>query len=161
LKNVLKSLLLIGGNLSHSREYRDLFEDIVVKVLRNHSSLPLTNFLPQIGEPLHDELGLNRSDMNRLLIHCNSLVSTTQEMFLKKFSSSLGRDSMTSQSSTPTAAGATAGQGMNPGSGGHSQSGGPAQQQRKLFEKKLRNIDKDWIRFVTCCRICLWNFYAQ
>lgn len=59
---------------------------------------------------------------------------------------------------------ATSGQGLNQtssSSGGPSVSGGPAQQQRKLFEKKLRNIDQDWIRFVTCCRICLWNFYAQ
>lgn len=32
LRNVIKSLLLIAANLSQSREYRDLFEDILTKV---------------------------------------------------------------------------------------------------------------------------------
>jgi hypothetical protein len=32
LRNIVKALLLIGGNLSQSREYRDLFEDVLTKV---------------------------------------------------------------------------------------------------------------------------------
>jgi hypothetical protein len=32
LRSILKALLLLGANLSQSREYRDLFEDIITKV---------------------------------------------------------------------------------------------------------------------------------
>jgi hypothetical protein len=33
LKVVIKALVGIGGNLSHHREYKDLFEDLAVKVI--------------------------------------------------------------------------------------------------------------------------------
>lgn len=32
LRSILKALLVLGANLSQSREYRDLFEDIITKV---------------------------------------------------------------------------------------------------------------------------------
>lgn len=32
LRNIIKSLLLLGANLSQSREFRDLFEDVLTKV---------------------------------------------------------------------------------------------------------------------------------
>jgi hypothetical protein len=32
LRNIVKSLMLLGANLSQSREYRDLFEDVLTKV---------------------------------------------------------------------------------------------------------------------------------
>ena len=33
LRNVIKSLMLLGANLSQSREFRDLFEDVLTKVV--------------------------------------------------------------------------------------------------------------------------------
>lgn len=33
LRNIIKSLLLLGANLSQSREFRDLFEDVLTKVV--------------------------------------------------------------------------------------------------------------------------------
>ena len=33
LRNIVKSLLLLGANLSQSREFRDLFEDVLTKVI--------------------------------------------------------------------------------------------------------------------------------
>lgn len=32
LRNLVKALLLLGANLSQSREFRDLFEDVLTKV---------------------------------------------------------------------------------------------------------------------------------
>ena len=32
IKSILKSLVLIGGHLSQSSEYRDMYEDFVLKV---------------------------------------------------------------------------------------------------------------------------------
>jgi hypothetical protein len=34
LRTIVKSILQLGANLSQSREFRDLFEDIVTKVFR-------------------------------------------------------------------------------------------------------------------------------
>ena len=36
IRTVIKNLLQIGANLSQSREFRDLFEDILTKVLQNY-----------------------------------------------------------------------------------------------------------------------------
>ena len=33
LRNLIKALLLLGANLSQSREFRDLFEDVLTKVV--------------------------------------------------------------------------------------------------------------------------------
>ena len=57
IRTIVKALLQIGANLSQSREFRDIFEDLLSKVL----------------EPL-EELGLNSSDIELFLTCCNFVV---------------------------------------------------------------------------------------
>lgn len=57
IRTIVKALLQIGANLSQSREFRDIFEDLLSKVL----------------EPLED-LGLNISDTQLFLTCCNFVV---------------------------------------------------------------------------------------
>ncbi len=57
MRNILKALMQIGANLSQSKEFRDLFEDILDKV----------------HEPLK-EMGLDLEDCSRFLICSNELV---------------------------------------------------------------------------------------
>lgn len=57
MRNILKALMQIGANLSQSKEYRDLFEDILDKV----------------HEPLK-EIGLDLEDCSRLLVCSNEMV---------------------------------------------------------------------------------------
>lgn len=58
LRNIVKSVLLIGANLSQTREYRDLFEDLVTK----------------IAEPL-EECGILPLDMPSIIAACFYVVS--------------------------------------------------------------------------------------
>ena len=53
IRVILKALLQIGANLSQSREYRDLFEDLLTKV----------------AEPLED-IGMHGKDMQVFLVCC-------------------------------------------------------------------------------------------
>jgi hypothetical protein len=39
IKSIVKALLQIGGHLSQSREYKDIYGDIVLKVRSKHLSL--------------------------------------------------------------------------------------------------------------------------
>lgn len=57
IRTIVKALLQIGANLSQSREFRDIFEDLLSKVL----------------EPL-EELCLNASDIELFLTCCNFVV---------------------------------------------------------------------------------------
>ena len=106
-------------------------------------------------------MGLSRQDMNRLLIHCHALVPATRELLAKKLSSlqpslqptpssssTQGRESLSS--ALPSNTNLPQGQSFHP----HGQ-----HRQRSTIERKIISIEKDWIRFITCCRICLWNFY--
>jgi hypothetical protein len=53
IRTIMKSILQIGANLSQSREYRDLFEDVLIKV----------------AEPL-EEAKLTREEMNVFMLCC-------------------------------------------------------------------------------------------
>jgi len=57
IRSVLKALMQIGANLSQTREYRDIFEDLINKVL----------------EPLED-LGLSSQDIQIFLVCCSFVV---------------------------------------------------------------------------------------
>jgi hypothetical protein len=57
IRTIVKALLQIGANLSQSREFRDIFEDLLSKVL----------------EPL-EELSLNSADIQLFLTCCNFVV---------------------------------------------------------------------------------------
>jgi hypothetical protein len=41
LRGIVKSIILLGANLSQSREFRDLFEDVVTKVNMPPSNCPV------------------------------------------------------------------------------------------------------------------------
>ena len=82
IRTVIKNLLQIGANLSQSREFRDLFEDILTKVLQNYVVLVsfwsiLNNnkndlifwrlWYPQVVEPL-EEANLSIEELNRFMV---------------------------------------------------------------------------------------------
>mmetsp|Transcript_14905 Transcript_14905/g.22423 ORF Transcript_14905/g.22423 Transcript_14905/m.22423 type:complete len:453 (+) Transcript_14905:20-1378(+) len=114
IKVVLKTLVSIGGHLSQSREYRDLFEDIAHK----------------IGEPL-EEARLTREESNVFLIHCSTIITGTKDLIMRRLGA--GRES--------------------------TGSGGGSAFSRATTERKISVMDNEWLRFVTCCRFCLWNLY--
>lgn len=62
LRNIVKSLLQLGANLSQSREYRDILEDLLGKVC----------------EPL-EEAGYSLSDIGVFLTCCYDLVQNIPE----------------------------------------------------------------------------------
>ena len=114
----------IGGHLSQSKEYRDIFDDILhlVKVknaFNKYFFLFIVHDLLQIGETLH-EAGLDRQEANLFMIACNSMISGIRDILFRKL------DRLDT-----------------------------AKKQRKL-----NIIEMDWIRFVLCCRICLWNMFG-
>lgn len=48
LRSIVKSLMLLGANLSQSREFRDLFEDVLTKVSGSHKLQRLSLLLLMI-----------------------------------------------------------------------------------------------------------------
>jgi len=51
LRNLIKALLLLGANLSQSREFRDLFEDVLTKVRKRISCFTCLAFVFNLVEP--------------------------------------------------------------------------------------------------------------
>jgi hypothetical protein len=70
-KDVLRDLVNIGSQLSQTREYRDLFEDILTKV----------------GEPL-EEAGWSRAQINAFLIGCTYFLDALSEESMRERRSS-------------------------------------------------------------------------
>ena len=60
LRNVIKSLMLLGANLSQSREFRDLFEDVLTKVvgrgLQRSSSIVVVVVILCCGSSIYSDI---------------------------------------------------------------------------------------------------------
>jgi hypothetical protein len=99
-RTIVKGILLIGSNLSQTREFKDMFVDIITRV----------------GEPL-EEAGLSIQEINMFMLSCNLLVRATMENSRKNYSPELC----------------------------------------SIISFKNCNVDKikDWVRYVSCCRLCL------
>lgn len=69
LRQAVKAILNIGSNLSQSREYKDIYEDMIQKV----------------GDLLFVEWGLSKVEMNRFFLCCNQLVCGNADSFPKMF----------------------------------------------------------------------------
>lgn len=69
LRNLIKALLLLGANLSQSREFRDLFEDVLTKV----------------AEPLEDA-GLTVEEIVTVVGNCYHIVTDVPESVTRAYS---------------------------------------------------------------------------
>jgi len=119
IRALLKALMQIGANLSQTREYRDIFEDLITKVL----------------EPLED-LGLSPTEIQTFLICCYYVVRPLPGV-------------NTSSSATPTSRSSL--------SVSESVSGS----MRKVTADKGRRLGKDWLRFLLCCRMILFQLVKE
>jgi len=102
LKSVLKSLTNICGHLSQSKEYRDMYDDV----------------LNIVGESLQ-EGGLDKYEANGVLIACNAMIAGIKEPLLKKMD----------------------------------------RVENSKKQRKINTIEMEWVRFMLCCRVCLWNMF--
>lgn len=129
---------MIGSNLSQTKEFRDLFEDIITKVKQCfypfflHVFTDTLMFL-QIAEPL-EECGVTGNEMGQILSACYYVVQDIPD------SGRVGASARASETSSRliAAAGETAPLSMK------SQSQSRAQQLRA-----------EWLRFVTFCQMTL------
>lgn len=160
LRTIIKSLFLLGANLSQSREYRDLFEDILTK----------------LAEPM-EEVGLSAPEMGAVLGACSLVVTSPHD----SSSSGYGNGSIVKTNSSGSAAAAASGSGNSTSYNSSSSVGGvppPVPTMMRTTTSDLaagtsgglgmgatkggltayaRNtqLKGDWDRFVTFCRLCL------
>lgn len=174
IRNIVKSLLQIGANLSQTREYRDLFEDILTKVsgmymkcvhlveyhwrelcaLRRSSlssSLQclIFDFHSQVAEPL-EEASLSIVEMNTFVTNCYFIVCD------------IGNEQNTRHASISSMASTAVNRATTDGSASSSNiysmrndSSISTAIQTNKFATRAELIKKDWLRFITFCRLCL------
>jgi hypothetical protein len=127
IRNIVKHLLQIGANLSQTREYRDLFEDILTK----------------IAEPL-EEANLSIVEMNNFVTNCYYIVCDISEAS-RPFIAAVTSMHRGTSADTSTNSGRT-----------HSDSiASTAPYGTNKFASKTDLLKKDWLRFITFCRLCL------
>lgn len=159
LRNIVKSLLQLGANLSQSREYRDLLEDILTKV----------------AEPL-EESGLSSADMSIFLSACYDLVN---DLYLPERSSAAtptsGRAHYHSASVSSMASGGGADVilatnsvssthlpiQMNPHMSGSMLQIAANTQSSVRMSSKADQLKKDWLRFITFAKLALLQLVGE
>lgn len=129
IRSTLKILMQIGSCLSQTSEFRDLFEDLLSKIV----------------EPL-EEHGLTAAEIHSFLICCNEMIQAYPEEVIRNYLAST-RPSSNSISSNTSAGSA------NETSKSESQS----TKSMDIASKRTKgtSLRKDWLRFLICCRLCI------
>jgi len=117
LHGTIKALVALGSQLVQIGEYRDFYEDLLTRVV----------------EPL-EELGLNSTDINTLLLACCSVVPTPAIPTVN-----LPPSGSLIETSEATGAYEDVVKAMH------------------LSSSVMRalQLKRDWVRFITCCRMCI------
>lgn len=132
IRIILKALMQIGANLSQSREFRDIFEDLLAKVC----------------EPL-EEMGLTTSEQQLFLVCCARVakeipaegprnMSISSNNYMPDGSVRDGRDRADTSASR-----------VSTGDGSSNRDS------IRKYATKGEKLRKDWVRFLTCCRLMM------
>lgn len=175
MRSIVKALLQIGSNLSQAREYRDILEDLLTKVQLEVCVVFLHHVSHhQVVEPMEDS-GLSKSDVQLFLVSCIHAISAINfparqyrahsNVTVQSQSSSMvpsDRDhSLRGESlAAPETSGKSDLTGLPPSASSlspHTSSLPPPAQfaSPKGSLARIEILRRDWIRFITCCRLCL------
>ena len=134
IRVILKALMQIGANLSQSREFRDIFEDLLTKVC----------------EPL-EELGLTPAEQQLFLVCCARVGKEIPAEGPRSMSISSNNYLPDGSARDPRDRSDTAGSRLSVGDTGRFD--GASRDSLRKYASKGEKLRKDWIRFLNCCRL--------